>query len=192
LFHSCTIRVDEPTIGNISVIDNGEYEYKPPKPKSVTKKSKREEVIKVYNSYVGVREKTGKNDGKEVEEFLRSVNLGPGYAWCAAYVHFCLDKAGVENNITAWSPTAENKKNFKYRNGKIIKQPERADVFTLYYPRLKRIGHTGFFDGFLNESMIITNEGNTNMKGSNEGDGVYKMFRPLSTIHSITDHINEN
>lgn len=41
-------------------------------------------------SYVGVKELTGKNDGYEVEKFLKSVGLGKGNHWCAAFVSYCL------------------------------------------------------------------------------------------------------
>lgn len=32
-----------------------------------------------------VRELTGRNDGPEVEKYLKSVGLGKGYAWCMAF-----------------------------------------------------------------------------------------------------------
>ncbi|MCU0383758.1 MAG: hypothetical protein MUF68_06795, partial [Cyclobacteriaceae bacterium] len=36
-----------------------------------------------YDSQLGVREATGKNDGKAVEMYLATVNLTKGYPWCA-------------------------------------------------------------------------------------------------------------
>lgn len=193
-FYSCSVRVGDTIKGFVSTGVDDEPEVIQPvaidKPNEHV--NSRDKLIKIYTSYVGVREKTGKNDGPEVELFLSSVGLSKGYAWCAAYVHYCMTQAGIKNRITAWSPTAENKKNILYKNGEILKPLQRGDVFTLYYVRLKRIGHTGFYDGMLNEDMIITVEGNTNIKGSNEGDGVYKYFRPLKSIHSISNHINDN
>ncbi|KKL50352.1 hypothetical protein LCGC14_2306380, partial [marine sediment metagenome] len=38
-------------------------------------------------------EEVGSNEGPEVSAFLASVGLNPGYAWCAAFASFCLDKA---------------------------------------------------------------------------------------------------
>lgn len=46
-------------------------------------------------SYVGTTERTGRNDGPEVEAFLRSVGLGPGPPWCAAFTTFCLKAHGL-------------------------------------------------------------------------------------------------
>ena len=140
----------------------------------------------IYLSQIGVRELTGKNDGPEVEIYLKSVGLGKGYSWCSAFVKWSLDQVEISNKINAWSPTAENKSNLIYQTRRFISEPEPGDVFTLYYPKLKRIGHTGFFHQKQNESIIVTVEGNTNEAGSREGDGVYKKYRSLKTIHSIS------
>jgi hypothetical protein len=150
----------------------------------------RAEVAKVYKSQVGVRERTGNNDGRDVEKYLKSVGLGKGFAWCAAFVHWCLIEAGVPNTITAWSPTAHNKKNIVYFNNKFKKPAQQADVITLYYSSKGRIGHTGFFDHMQSENMTVNYEGNTNRGNSNEGDGVYLTFRPLKTLYSITSWID--
>ena len=44
---------------------------------------------------VGVTER-GRNSGPEVRRYLRSVGLGPGYAWCAALTSWGLEVAGVD------------------------------------------------------------------------------------------------
>jgi hypothetical protein len=150
----------------------------------------RAEVAAIYKSQLGVKEKTGNNDGKDVEKYLKSVGLGKGFAWCAAFVHWCLIEAGVPNTITAWSPTAHNKKNIVYFNNKFKKPAQQADVITLYYSSKGRIGHTGFFDHMQSENMTVNYEGNTNRGNSNEGDGVYLTFRPLKTLYSITSWID--
>jgi hypothetical protein len=49
----------------------------------------------VASSFVGVTER-GANRGPEVEMFLRGVGLGPGHAWCAAFVSYCLEVAQVD------------------------------------------------------------------------------------------------
>lgn len=140
----------------------------------------------IYSSQIGIRELTGKNDGPEVEMYLKTVGLGKGYSWCSAFVKWSLDEAEIPNKINAWSPTAENKKNIIYQARRFVAEPEPGDVFTIWFPRMKRIGHTGFFDGRQNETIIVTVEGNTNEAGSREGDGVYKKYRSLKTIHSIS------
>ena len=140
----------------------------------------------IYLSQIGVREATGKNDGPEVEMYLRSVKLGKGYPWCSAFVAWSLDEAEIPHRINAWSPTAENRNNFVYQNKRFSKDAKAGDVFTIWYNNLKRIGHTGFYHDRQNESIVITVEGNTNNAGSREGDGVYKKYRSLNVIHSIS------
>lgn len=140
----------------------------------------------IYLSQVGVREATGRNDGPEVEMYLASVGLKKGYPWCSGFVAWSLNQAEIPHRINAWSPTAENRNNFVFRNSKFVTEPQSGDVFTIWYTKLKRIGHTGFYHENQNESIIVTVEGNTNSQGSREGDGVYKKYRSLKTIHSIS------
>jgi hypothetical protein len=191
LLHSCNSgEITSPVIGSVDYLQEDEPEYvNYTDDKEISVVNKKEDLVEIYESFIGVREKTGNNDGKEVERFLAHENLGKGYAWCAAFVSFCLDSAGFENGITAWSPTAENKKALIYSKGQFINMPEPGHVFTLYYPRKKRIGHTGFFNGWADDDIIETVEGNTNDKKSREGDGVYVILRPIGTIHSISSWI---
>jgi len=140
----------------------------------------------IYTSQIGVREATGKNDGPEVEMYLQTVGLKKGYAWCSAFVKWSLEEAEIPNKINAWSPTAENRNNLVYQSRKFIQEPKPGDVFTIYYPRLKRIGHTGFYHQRHNDMSYETVEGNTNAAGSREGDGVYKKYRSFNATHSIS------
>lgn len=43
-------------------------------------------------SYIGTTDR-GDNTGPDVDRFLASTNLNPGYAWCAAFVSYCLTGA---------------------------------------------------------------------------------------------------
>lgn len=145
-------------------------------------------IQSIYTSFIGVREKSGKNDGPEVEMFLRTVGLGKGYPWCAAFVKYCLLEAGIESakKINGMALSCENKSDFVYNKGKKIKEVEAGDVFTLYYAKLKRIGHTGFVDKEINSSIFESVEGNTNIAGSREGDGVYRKKRSYNATYSIS------
>lgn len=150
---------------------------------------KREGIIKTYSRHIGVRELTGKNDGDEVELYLKSAGLSKGFAWCAAFVYYC----HIENNITgpknspAWSPSW-------FPLEKVIPNEDglRGDVFGLYYSEMKRIGHVGFIDeNWDNRSnFILTVEGNTNGDGGREGDGVYRKRRSKKQIHKISKWIS--
>lgn len=145
-------------------------------------------LVDIYTSYIGVREATGKNDGVEVERFLKSVGLGKGYPWCAAFVKTCLLEAGIldANRINGMALSCENKNQMIYKGKQMTGEPQPGDVFTLYYASLKRIGHTGFHHRRINSSVYESVEGNTNAAGSREGDGVYKKKRSYNATHSIS------
>lgn len=148
----------------------------------------RGELKQQYRSEIGVREATGHNDGVSVEAYLASTGLGKGYAWCAAFVYWNYVEVGADINIKspAWSPSWFPESKTIYTRGKGYKQqPQAGDVIGIYFQSKKRIAHVGIYDSE-NESYIITVEGNTNTKGSREGDGVYRKYRPRGTIYKIS------
>ena len=142
-------------------------------------------ITETYTSQIGVREATGKNDGKQVEAYLKSVKLGKGYPWCAAFVHWCFVQCGIKTTINAMALSSHRPGHIIYFKGTKIQTPQAGDVFTLYYPKLKRIGHTGFFDKQINSKIYRSVEGNTNAAGSREGDGMYINYRSYNSTYSI-------
>lgn len=149
----------------------------------------REELIDIADSQVGVREATGRNDGSEVEMYLRSVDLGKGYAWCAAFLTWCHDQAGIDNPQSAWSPDWVNS-NIVYQANKpriSTFESKPGQVFGLYFESKRRIAHVGLITGE-DRLHYRTIEGNTNNGGSREGDGVYRKIRYKRSIHIISDY----
>ncbi len=155
-------------------------------------KPPRERVKLVYDSQLHVRELTGRNDGIEVEDYLKYTGLGKGNPWCAAFVSWCYGKACISNPMSAWSPSMFPKKNLVYQRGSkaLTGIPQQGDTFGLYYDNLKRVGHVGFVDVWEEGSYLITVEGNTNGAGSREGDGVYRKRRLKSQIYQVSDFIS--
>jgi hypothetical protein len=143
-----------------------------------------------YRKMVGIKEATGNNDGKEVEKILATVGLGKGFPWCAAAVKYGLLNAGIVSakQINGMALSCENKKAFVYKSRTWLQQLIHGDVFTIYYARLKRIGHTGFVDKIANKQYgtVVTYEGNTNSGGSRDGDGFYVRIRQIASLHSIS------
>lgn len=138
-----------------------------------------------YDSQIGVREKSGKNDGVQVEAYLKTVGLEKGYPWCAAFVKWNLLNAGFTQAkaINGMALSCNVKSRW-------VTEPIAGDVFTLYYAKLKRIGHTGFFDKRINSSVYRSVEGNTNEAGSREGDGVYRKYRSYRATYSFNRWTN--
>lgn len=146
--------------------------------------SVRQDVKIVYDSQVGVRELTGKNDGDQVEIYLRSVGLRKGNSWCAAFVCWVFDQVGVSNPNTGWSPAMFNSKNTIYKSGVATETPQSGDVFGIWFSNLNRIAHVGFVDKWSSKS-VNTVEGNTNGYGSREGNGVYRKIRLRKQIYKV-------
>lgn len=131
-------------------------------------------ILRIAQSQLGVREFTGKNDGVAVEQYLKYTGNKKGEPWCASFVSWVYGKAGLVKPRTAWSaalfPLARQTLN-----------PKPADVFGIYFSSLKRIGHCGLVER-QNGNWIYTIEGNTNVAGSREGDGVYRKLRHRRSI----------
>jgi len=132
--------------------------------------------------YTYVREQ-GDNDGKEVRLFLRSVGLGKGHSWCAAFISYCL--LTIHSSFPVRSPLARafiTSKSIKARDvlyGKYI--PQRNDLI------IWRRGETPFGHIAVNVQTIKFNsfstiEGNTssgNKGNQHNGNGVYARIRSI-------------
>ena len=151
------------------------------------------------SSYVGVREKGGNNQGftkRDFRQLMVEQGWKPGYPWCSFFVMAMLNECGVPNTITGWSPTAYNRKDVIYTDGKFYKSFNDGDVLvmTLSYNdrqgsgRYKGIAHTGIVDR-IGQYSVRTIEGNTNeqgMRDSRTTDGVNYKIRPLTKKLHIT------
>lgn len=149
-------------------------------------------------SFVGVKEKGGNNQAfgdKDLQKMMYNVGWRPGYAWCAFFVRAILDECGIPNTINGWAPTAYNRKDVIFTDGRFYQSFKDGDVLVATFTysdsrnsRYKGIGHTGIVDR-IGKHSIRTIEGNTNeqgMRDSRSRDGVYIKIRPLSKNTHIT------
>jgi hypothetical protein len=146
-------------------------------------------IIESASSHIGVCEEGGNNRGRDVEIYLKSVGLGPGYAWCSAFVVTILDYCSVPHNINAWAPSAVSK-NVVWQRGD-GSPPEPGDVFGIYYESKGRVGHVGFIEKW-DDKYAHTIEGNTNDAGSRDGDCVHRKKRSIRTIYKVSRHHERN
>lgn len=160
-------------------------------------KAEREKRMMLKNSYtteLGVRERSGKNDGAEVEKYLQYVGLKKGNPWCAAFVCWALGKVGISNPRSGWSPDLfpASKVIWQRSRGLVAasERPRAGDVFGIWFSDKGRIAHVGFVDSWEGKWMISV-EGNTNEAGSAEGDGVYRKRRLCSSLYKVVDYIKE-
>ena len=167
--------------------------------RSCAAEKKQELVQSIYTAELGVRERTGNNDGAQVEDYLRYVELRKGNPWCAAFVCWVFGKAGIANPRSGWSPNLFPAKNIIWqrsqsaalRTGTAERRtcvPARGDVFGIWFPDKRRIAHVGFVDQW-DDSWVVTVEGNTNEAGSREGDGVYRKRRLVRSLWQVASWI---
>jgi cell wall-associated NlpC family hydrolase len=147
----------------------------------------RSRVDSIARAQVGVRERTGNNDGREVEMYLAVCKLGPGkYSlWCASFVSWCYLQAGVKANPTPWAPAWFPKA--RLIDPKAGEIPQRGDVVGFRWGK-GRIKHIGIVHKYTPD-YTITIEGNTNGAGSRNGDGVYLKRRPFYSCSAYADWI---
>ena len=144
-------------------------------------------VAEIYRSQIGVRELTGRNDGRQVEMFLASCNLAKGNPWCAAFITWTFKTAGIKTVVSGYSPAwFPAKKTIYTRGASGNATPITADVFGIWFESKKRIAHVGFIDEWPSGNYAITVEGNTNDAGSREGDGVYRKRRLKKQFYKIS------
>jgi CHAP domain-containing protein len=141
-----------------------------------------EKALEIAISQLGVEEDAGhKNKGKEVEKYLASIGLGPGYAWCMAFVYWnfaqAADRMGRQNQLFKTGGVMEQWRQRKDKFRALTPQP--GDIFIMDYG--KGIGHTGIVEKVEND-VVHTVEGNTNSDGSREGYEVCRRVRQRKKI----------
>jgi hypothetical protein len=112
------------------------------------------------------------------------VKVPYGSSWCAAYVSYCLKSCGVMKPNSAWSPSLFVGKGVKSYEWVQRNELFKGDIFGIYFSRLGRIAHVGFV---LEDRGVLvkTIEGNTNVEGSRDGDGVYRKMRYRKQLNKI-------
>lgn len=149
------------------------------------------EALHVATTRVGIMESPeGSNGGPEVDAYLKSVGLGTGYYWCAAFVYWCFDQAAV--NLGKANPvfkTAGCVNHWNKTPGKRIKSAEAVENPALLKPGQifilnhgKGAGHTGLVEK-VDGGFIHTIEGNSNPAGSSNGIGVFRLQRKIAKIN---------
>ena len=148
-------------------------------------------VLTIAHGEIGVKETPpGSNRGPRVEEYLKSVHLGAGFPWCAAFVYWCFEQASVSlNRVNPLPRTAGcldhwNKTNgLKISSQRAVAHPsliEPGDIFIIKFHGIR--GHTGIVTD-ISGDYIRTIEGNTNMFQSFEGIGVMEHQRRIDDIN---------
>ena len=152
-------------------------------------------VLDVARTQIGITEKPlGSNAGPEVEMYLKSVGLGKGFAWCAAFVFWCFGevskKSGRANPVVKTAGVLDHWNRAQQKKIPMVKASQAKNDPSLIKPGFifimdygKGQGHTGLVEQIEN-GRLVTIEGNTNDGGSREGIGVFRRTgRKVSSIN---------
>ena len=150
---------------------------------SLAEKERRDRLVAYAKAEIGVREQTGKNDGKRVEEYLAVAGLKKGQPWCAAFVSWLFAKEGFSRPRSGWSPDL-------FPSSRLARSALPGDVLGIYFQEYRRIAHVGLIEKMVGD-WCFSYEGNTNNNGSREGDGVYHRRRHVKTIYRIANWVKE-
>jgi len=153
-----------------------------------------DKAVEIAVSQLGQKEEPiGSNSGPVVDEYLKSVGLEPGYAWCQAFVYWCYAQAatalGVPNPVVhtvgvldCWNRTAVN---IKIHSSEAQGKPSLINVGDqIIFKHSNGTGHTGIVEKVIGQD-IHTIEGNTNNNGSREGYEVERKVRTLDDVRLL-------
>lgn len=134
----------------------------------------------------GVRESRA-NAGREIDHMLRNAGITVAAPWCAAFVQDVTDSAaralGVVNPLDAVKLEAlvQSYVNWAESEGRMFRDASKVvpgDLVCFKFAPYTRWNHIGIVRvPPTAEGVLKTIEGNTNVAGSREGDGVYEKSR---------------
>jgi len=139
-------------------------------------------VVSEALDHVGVTETPpGSNEGEAVERYLASVNLGGGYAWCAAFARYVIDEAQASRPAVRSAASTDYLTDRSLDATNVLRgteEPDRGSIVTFRRGDTWK-GHTAIARSW-GQACGHTVEGNTSPGGAGpqrDGDGVWRRAR---------------
>jgi hypothetical protein len=149
-----------------------------PAPTSVANVIRR--LLLTLGSQVGYRE--GKTGSTWNNDQAFGVWYGyPRVAWCHQFVSWGAFVAGLLGTVIPKEMYTPSGENFFEAHKRQVKTPQAGDVFYVWNAALGRVSHVGVVEKVLSGNRIQSLEGNTNTTGSDQGNGVYRLTRTVSS-----------
>ena len=158
----------------------------------------------IAKKQVGVREKTGHNDGIQVEKYLASVGRYRGEAYCMAGQYWCFVEAIRKlkeediNNLFHWTNDdipipktglANGAYNYAQQHGELVEYEPQVNDLIVWRNKGESSGHVERIIKVLENGWVMTvgfNTSNGKSGSQAEGNGVFIRYRnvyhPLSRI----------
>lgn len=149
-------------------------------------------VVEWARTQVGVTELTGHNDGPQVESYLKSTKLGPGYPYCASFQHKAYRECGrVLKPERSFASAAHwhQKPHRIWERGTsdTLTGARPGDVVGYYFNNLGRIAHTEIFEREEGKWVYTIGANTSDDQGVNrDGGGVYARKRLRSFCTCIS------
>lgn len=151
-----------------------------------------EAVIKVAQSLLYIRERTGQNDHPMIDKMLGYLGLPHGLSWCLAFCLWCFHTAvnpmpypKTARCSTFWAQTSSDEWRYKTFDAEDvawqIEKVQTGDIMIFSSSKVAGKknwnGHAALVERPDTLRIWRTIEGNTNGAGSREGNGVYRKVR---------------
>lgn len=144
-------------------------------------------IVHVDNalSFEGIVESTGHNDGLQIEQFQKFVNLKKGDPYCAAFVSYVLDKSHVSYPDIRTGLAVRFITNRSIAVSKILSGASKIPPGAIFIMNQdgQWKGHTGLITGYSGNS-VSTIEANTSpqpgtAESDRDGQGIFERKRQL-------------
>lgn len=151
--------------------------------------NKKQELIKLATSFVGVHEEGGNNSGPVVEMFQRVIGKAEKEPWCCSFVMYCVKEIDAKTKAkTVLFPT-ESSQMLWIKTPKIARIERPVAGAVIVWTKYKGeqptgFGHVGIVREVLDKEWMLTVEGNTAPDSNDstivrDGDGVYMKRRRI-------------
>lgn len=140
---------------------------------------KRAEAIRAFDKYLGIKEKTGRNDGRDLDRLHERCGSFDGAPWCSCLQMNVLLDIGVKSKLT---PLAASGFSQEYL---LPKKYDPKPACYVGYWNGKRVCHIEMFETNHNETHIITLAGNVGLKEG--GEGVRRKIVPKGRVYRYSD-----
>lgn len=143
--------------------------------------------LSIAEGYVGTTEKTGHNDGPEIEKIIKHGGGAKGASYCAYFVKFCLDSAQAKYPIrrTGMARGYQTKTSIDANDVLIGKTTVPVGSIIVFGKGETPYGHTGFVLrwGKKYGTTIEANTSPTNKGSQSNGDGIWYKRRAIEPLN---------
>ena len=137
--------------------------------------AKAERILNIARKEIGTEEQPANSNNVKYSKWYGM----PGQPWCAMFVSWVLDQAGIDGYKHAYTPAGAD----LFRSqGRWTSQPQKGAVAYFDFPdSLSRIQHVGFVEKVEGDTVVCI-EGNTSVTNNDNGGNVMRRERPRGWI----------